>query len=61
MLETVVVTGCLRGALAVLMMDALPPNTMQTLEGTPALVHETWLKDLKGVRLNEEQLCIVLY
>lgn len=27
------------GALAVLMMDALPPNTMQTLEGTPALVH----------------------
>lgn len=21
------------------MMDALPPNTMQTLEGTPALVH----------------------
>jgi len=27
------------GALAVLMMDALNPNTMQTLEGTPALVH----------------------
>ncbi|CAJ1398469.1 unnamed protein product [Effrenium voratum] len=27
------------GALAVLMMEALPPNTMQTLEGTPALVH----------------------
>lgn len=27
------------GALTVLMMDALPPNTMQTLEGTPALVH----------------------
>jgi len=27
------------GALAVLMMDALPPTTMQTLEGTPALVH----------------------
>jgi len=27
------------GALAVLMMDALGPNTMQTLEGTPALVH----------------------
>merc|ERR1719401_888792 len=27
------------GALTVLMMDALPPNTMQTVEGTPALVH----------------------
>eukprot|EP00445_Apocalathium_hangoei_P041367 CAMPEP_0203969870 /NCGR_PEP_ID=MMETSP0359-20131031/97676_1 /ASSEMBLY_ACC=CAM_ASM_000338 /TAXON_ID=268821 /ORGANISM="Scrippsiella Hangoei, Strain SHTV-5" /LENGTH=685 /DNA_ID=CAMNT_0050907813 /DNA_START=47 /DNA_END=2104 /DNA_ORIENTATION=- len=27
------------GALTVLMMDALLPNTMQTLEGTPALVH----------------------
>eukprot|EP00930_Biecheleria_cincta_P053947 TRINITY_DN3977_c0_g3_i1.p1 TRINITY_DN3977_c0_g3~~TRINITY_DN3977_c0_g3_i1.p1 ORF type:complete len:699 (+),score=156.46 TRINITY_DN3977_c0_g3_i1:264-2099(+) len=27
------------GALAVLMMDALPPNAMQTLEYTPALVH----------------------
>lgn len=27
------------GALTVLMMDALTPNTMQTLEGTPALVH----------------------
>merc|ERR1712190_562660 len=27
------------GALAVLMMDAMPPNTMQTAEGTPALVH----------------------
>jgi len=27
------------GALAVLMMDALPPTAMQTLEGTPALVH----------------------
>mmetsp|Transcript_143649 Transcript_143649/g.364623 ORF Transcript_143649/g.364623 Transcript_143649/m.364623 type:complete len:685 (-) Transcript_143649:86-2140(-) len=27
------------GALTVLMMDSLPPNTMQTLEGTPALVH----------------------
>merc|ERR1719401_3326483 len=27
------------GALAVLMMDALPPNMMQTVEGTPALVH----------------------
>mmetsp|Transcript_53998 Transcript_53998/g.106587 ORF Transcript_53998/g.106587 Transcript_53998/m.106587 type:complete len:691 (+) Transcript_53998:76-2148(+) len=27
------------GALTVLMMDALAPNTMQTLEGTPALVH----------------------
>lgn len=27
------------GALTVLMMDALPPNTMQTIEGTPALVH----------------------
>merc|ERR1739845_285204 len=27
------------GALAVLMMDALPPNTMQTVEQTPALVH----------------------
>jgi len=27
------------GALAVLMMDALPPNTFQTVEGTPALVH----------------------
>mmetsp|Transcript_33063 Transcript_33063/g.71973 ORF Transcript_33063/g.71973 Transcript_33063/m.71973 type:complete len:681 (+) Transcript_33063:51-2093(+) len=27
------------GALAVLMMEALEPNTMQTLEGTPVLVH----------------------
>jgi len=27
------------GALAVLMMEAMPPNTMQTVEGTPALVH----------------------
>lgn len=27
------------GALTVLMMDALPPNAMQTVEGTPALVH----------------------
>jgi len=27
------------GALTVLMMDALPPTTMQTVEGTPALVH----------------------
>lgn len=27
------------GALAVLMMDALPPNMMQTVERTPALVH----------------------
>jgi len=27
------------GALTVLMMDALQPTTMQTLEGTPALVH----------------------
>jgi len=27
------------GALTVLMMDALMPTTMQTLEGTPALVH----------------------
>eukprot|EP00929_Paragymnodinium_shiwhaense_P001967 TRINITY_DN102173_c0_g1_i1.p1 TRINITY_DN102173_c0_g1~~TRINITY_DN102173_c0_g1_i1.p1 ORF type:complete len:653 (-),score=179.00 TRINITY_DN102173_c0_g1_i1:75-2033(-) len=27
------------GSLTVLMMDALGPNTMQTLEGTPALVH----------------------
>jgi formyltetrahydrofolate synthetase len=27
------------GALAVLMMDAMPPNTFQTVEGTPALVH----------------------
>jgi formyltetrahydrofolate synthetase len=48
MLDRVVVSG----ALAVLMMDALPPNTMQTLEGTPALVHETWLKFGAVVRLN---------
>mmetsp|Transcript_124612 Transcript_124612/g.388007 ORF Transcript_124612/g.388007 Transcript_124612/m.388007 type:complete len:693 (-) Transcript_124612:191-2269(-) len=27
------------GALAVLMMDSLQPNTFQTVEGTPALVH----------------------
>ena len=27
------------GALTVLLMDALMPTTMQTLEGTPALVH----------------------
>ena len=27
------------GALCVLLMDALMPTTMQTLEGTPALVH----------------------
>lgn len=27
------------GALSVLLMDALMPTTMQTLEGTPALVH----------------------
>ncbi len=30
--------GC-AGALAVLMKDAIKPNLMQTLEGTPALVH----------------------
>ena len=35
----------MRGALAVLMMDALPPNTMQTLEGTPALVHVPLMQD----------------
>ncbi|NIR41113.1 MAG: formate--tetrahydrofolate ligase, partial [Actinobacteria bacterium] len=27
------------GAMAVLMRDALDPNLLQTLEGTPALVH----------------------
>ncbi|HEY61625.1 MAG TPA: formate--tetrahydrofolate ligase [Anaerolineae bacterium] len=30
--------GC-AGAMAVLMMDAIKPNLMQTLEGTPAFVH----------------------
>jgi len=50
------------GALAVLMMDALLPNAMQTLEGTPALVHagpfaniahgnSSIISDLMGLKL----------